>query len=148
MRIHKQSPQDIDVLFYGSVGPRRQKILDQIKALGLNVHAVFGVYGPERDALIARSKVILNLHHYDSKIFEVVRVFYLMINSKAVVSEVGNETSISEVYTAGILKSPYEHLANSCLELAGDEKSRIKLEENSLLTISKLPQKDIIASLL
>lgn len=148
VRIPKASDQDIDVLFYGSIGPRRQKVLDEIKALGANVKAVFGIYGPERDRLISRSKVILNLHHYDSKIFEIVRVFYLMSNSKAVVAEVSDETAIDPAYTSGFHNSPYEDLANACLRFARDEPSRIALEELAWSTISRLPQKDLIASLL
>lgn len=148
VRIPKASDQDIDVLFYGSIGPRRRKVLDEIKALGLNVQAVFGTYGSERDKLISRSKVVLNLHHYDSKIFEIVRVFYLMTNSKAVVAEVGNETAIDPAYTSGIHKSSYEDLANACQRLARDKPSRIALEDRAWTTISKLPQKELIASLL
>ena len=73
-RIEKAPVQDIDVLFYGSTNQRRLQILDELEATGLNVQAVFGVYGTERDALIARAKVVLNLHYYESSIFEMVRV--------------------------------------------------------------------------
>ncbi len=75
-RIAKAAQQDIDVLFYGSVNARRLKILRQLQASGCALHAVFGVFGEERDKLIARSKVVLNMHQFDAQIFEVVRVFY------------------------------------------------------------------------
>ena len=80
-RMKVKAVQDIDVLFYGSINDRRAKILDALKSSGLNVHASFGIYGKDRDDLIARSKLVLNLHYYDSEIFEVVRVFYLLSNS-------------------------------------------------------------------
>ena len=38
-----------------------------------------------RDDLIARAKVVLNINKHQAKIFEIVRVSYLMANAKAVV---------------------------------------------------------------
>src|ERR1700677_226547 len=77
-RIPDTSVQDIDVLFYGSINERRSNAISAIQARGLNAQAVFGVYGAARDALIARAKVVLNLHYYDTSIFELVRVSYLL----------------------------------------------------------------------
>lgn len=79
--------QDIDVLFYGSMIHRRTYILKQIEATGLKVRCAYGVYGKERDALIARSRIVLNLHAFASRVFEVVRVSYLLANARFVLSE-------------------------------------------------------------
>jgi hypothetical protein len=81
--------EDIDVLFYGSVNPRRAVILEALDRAGLKVVRLFGVYGAERDAVIARSKVVLNLHHYDKPIFEIFRCSHLFANRRCVVSEDG-----------------------------------------------------------
>jgi len=147
-RIHKPGSQDIDVLFYGSLGDRRKKIIDDLKAAGSNVTAVFGVYGEERDKLIARSKVVLNVHHYDSRVFEIVRVFYLMINAKAVVGEVAEDTAIDPFYLPGIRAARYEDLVGACLKLAADREIREEMERKTLATISARPQSEILASLL
>ena len=147
-RIHKSNPQDIDVLFYGSIGDRRKRIIDDLKATGSNVLAVFGVYGEERDRLIARSKVVLNVHHYDSQVFEIVRVFYLMTNAKAVVGEVGKDTAIDPFYLPGIRAACYEDLVGSCLNLIADREVREEMERKALKTISGRPQSEILASLL
>jgi len=147
-RIHKSPSQDIDVLFYGSIGDRRKKIIDDLKATGSNVMAVFGVYGEERDKLIARSKVILNLHHYDSHVFEIVRVFYLMINAKAVVGEVGEDTAIDPFYLPGIRGARYDDLVRSCLDLIADREIREEIERRALETISSRPQSELLATLL
>jgi hypothetical protein len=74
------STEDIDVLFYGSMNERRARVIAELRSMGLKAHAVFGVYGAARDELIARAKVVLNLHYYDSSIFELVRVSYLLAN--------------------------------------------------------------------
>lgn len=147
-RIPRSGPQDIDVLFYGSIGDRRKKIIDDLKAAGSNAMAVFGVYGEERDKLVARSKVVLNVHHYDSHVFEIVRVFYLMINAKAVVCEVGEDTAIDPFYLPGIRAARYEDLVGSCLSLIADRELREEMERKALTTISSRPQSEILASLL
>jgi hypothetical protein len=147
-RIHKSTPQDIDVLFYGSIGDRRKKIIEDLKATGSSVMAVFGVYGEERDKLIARSKVVLNLHHYDSHVFEIVRVFYLLINAKAVVGEVGDDTAIDPFYLPAIRAARYDDLVKSCLDLVANREVREEMERRALETISSRPQSELLAPLL
>ena len=78
--------QDIDVLFYGSLNPRRRAILDEIAKFA-TVKCLVGVYGEVRDAYIARSKIVLNLHFYEAQIMEQVRIAYLLNNHSLVISE-------------------------------------------------------------
>ena len=147
-RIKHCDEQDIDVLFYGSANERRQKIIDGLKHAGLKAHAVFGIYGSQRDALIARSKVVLNMHFYKSQIFEIVRVFYLMTNAKAVVSEVGENTAIEPCYEGGIQAATYDGLVNWCRTLVFDNGLRRSLEEKAFDTIRHMPQGELMAPLL
>ncbi len=147
-RIPKEGNKDIDVLFYGSIGDRRKVILDEMLARGINLKAVFGVYGSARDDLIARSKIILNLHHYNSKIFEVVRVFYLMINAKAVVSEIDDSTCVDDLYLGGVKAAKYDALVDTCVELLASNEKLIEQERLSHETIKKLPQSNELKGLL
>lgn len=126
-RIAFEPEEDIDVLFYGSLNERRTRVIRALEGLGLEVKAVFGVYGESRDALIARAKVVLNVHYYDSSIFEIVRVSYLLANSKAVVSEYHPGTEIEEDLLDAVKLVPYEELAQACRALADDEKERREL---------------------
>ncbi len=77
-RIQPAVPQDVDVLFYGGLAPRRTKIIEALRAAGMKVEALEGVYGAMRDRSIARAKVVLNLHALPTAIFEIVRVSYLL----------------------------------------------------------------------
>lgn len=79
--------KDIEVLHFGSMNERRAGIIKQIEDSGVKVTQAFGVWGKERDELIARSKVVLNIHFYDAAIFEQVRVSYLLNNGVLVISE-------------------------------------------------------------
>lgn len=119
-RIQKKDTQDIDVLFYGSINERRSRVLDAIKIHGFNVHVVYGVYGKARDDLIGRSKIVLNLHYYESQIFEVIRVFYLLCNSIAVVGEINETTEVAEPFKNAISGVQYENLVETCAYLASN----------------------------
>jgi len=67
--------KDIDVLFIGTVTPRRNKILAELKKnVSVNIE---NVYGREANKLFNRAKVILNIHggNYadtETRIFEVL----------------------------------------------------------------------------
>lgn len=148
VRISRSSIQDIDVLFYGCINARREAIINQLKSRGLNVVTLYGVYGLERDALIARSKIVLNLHFYDSEIFEVVRVFYLMINSIAVVGEINPTTAIDAMYLQGIRGVPYSELTEECIGLAYDIRALQELRNSAFTTISQYPQSEFTKAVL
>ena len=82
-------------------------------------------FGKERDALIARSRVVLNLHQYDTHIFEQVRVNYLLINGKVVVSEVADDTEIPDAYRRLIEPAwGIDAIVDRCRQLAGNDRLR------------------------
>lgn len=141
VRLDKSKKKDIDVLFYGSENKRRSDVLKKLVAKGLNVKTLFGVYGRERDEWVERSKIVLNLHYYESQIFEIVRVFYLLTNSIAVVGEVNETTSIDTFYREGIYAAKYDDLVIGCMQLVQDDELRKKIEISALNSISKFPQK-------
>lgn len=105
-----QTPADIDVLFYGSVNPRRQAILDSLRQ-HCKVEALFGVYGAERDGFIARSRIILNLHFYEAQIMEQVRISYLLNNRCFVIAE----EAVDNPYQDCLITAPYDQLVETCL---------------------------------
>lgn len=139
-RIEKSPNPDIDVLFYGSVTDRRTAVFEEIRRRGLNLVTLFAVYGEERDAYIARSKVVLNMHNHAAEIFEVVRVHYLLSNSVAVVSEVNPSTSVSDFYSEAVVGVPYESLADECERLVNDEVARLECQQRGYEVISRYPQ--------
>lgn len=147
-RLVKPPQQETDVLFYGSINDRRQAVLEELRRRGLSVKSLFGVYGAERDAEIARAKVVLNMHFYDQHIFEIVRVFYLMTNAKAVVAEVNEKTTADSRILEGVRAVPYAGLADACARLVADESTRRDLETAALRTIQRFPQAELLAPLI
>ena len=140
-RLNQSKEKDVDILFYGCINERRQRILDQLENAGLKVKALFGVYGKERDEWIERSKLVLNHHFYKTEIFEIVRVFYLMTNSIAVVGEVNATTSIESMYTNGILTAKYDDLVKTCIEVVKNQSLQESIKKTAFDSISKYPQK-------
>ena len=113
-RIEKVEP-DIDVLFYGLVNTRRRRILDDLKDTGLNVHEVVNCYGAKRDQLIARSKIVLNTHFYETAVFEMVRCSYLFANEVCVVSE--ESVDVPESLSGAVCFARHEHIVYVCNHL-------------------------------
>jgi hypothetical protein len=126
--IEQRQEKDIDVLFYGCVNERRKKVLDELA--GTKLVVLFGKYGKERDELIARSKIILNIHFYERKILEVVRISYLLNNGCFVVSE---ESEINPYSDVKITIGPYGDLANICRHYLSDYKSAILTGKNNYM---------------
>jgi len=116
-RIDPAPDKDIDVLFYGSMNERRLQVLEALVSSGLRVETLFGVYGEQRDAVIARSRIVLNIHYYPAKIFEIVRISYLLANRVCVVSEESPSDSALASVQDGIVQAPYEGLAETCREM-------------------------------
>lgn len=129
--------KDIDVLFFGSMNDRRAKVIGELTSMGLNVQAVFGVYGPELSVLIHRSKLVLNMHYYDSSVFEAVRVIPLLASRVAVVSEksVDDDDYTYLNQTSGILVTDYDKLAFLCKQLVENADDRECLSDTGYANV-------------
>ena len=137
--------EDIDVLFYGSLNERRQKILDALRARGLNVHHAFGIYGRERDSLIARSKLILNVHLYPAKILEVVRISYALANRRTVIAEGDADTEVYDGLENAVCLVPYDKLVDSCVQLVDDPARRFELATAGYAWMAARPLAPLLA---
>lgn len=144
-RIQPADNEDIDVLFYGVVNDRRATILHELQRAGLNVHTVTGVFGATRDALIARAKVVLNMHFFETKIFELPRVAYLLANRKAVVAEVDPETEIEEEMRDAVAGVGYDALADKCVQLVFDDVVKQRVADAGFRVFSQRHEAVILA---
>ncbi len=108
--------RNIDILFYGSIGPRRQFILSELDKR-CKVKVLFGVYGEKRDQWIKRSKMILNIHHYSTQLFEAVRISYLLNNNCLVVSEASAYNPYPSVSLTSV---QYDDLIETSMSLLND----------------------------
>lgn len=138
----------MDVLFYGSTNLRRKIVLDQIQFKKLLLGTLFNSYGIERDEQIAKSKLVINMHHEDVGSFEIVRIHYLLNNGVAVLSEVSATTSIEARFFPCIATSTYSDFADNCLALIDDPDSLNSLREKALIEYRKFPQAEFMEKLI
>lgn len=143
-RIAHAPVKDIDVLFYGSLNERRRDLLRALQNAGLNVANLFGVYGAERDAIIARSKIVINIHHFDAQVFEIVRVSYLLANRVCVLTEGYADDPDMAPYVEGLAFAPYGGLVERCLSLIGNQGERDLLAERGFEIMSGISQSAIL----
>lgn len=143
-----KAEEDIDVLFYGSINERRLSILQELKTHGVKVHALFGAYGAERDAIIARSKIVLNIHFYEAKVFEIVRVSYLLANKRFVISERGINTTEETAFASGVVFVDYDNLVKTCLDFLSRPEDRIGIAETGFQLMSQRTATDYLKTVI
>lgn len=90
----------IDLLFFGSLNPRRRELIARIEAAGQRVALLdTPLYGPERDDLVRNAKAVLNLHFYaptaaHAARFEQVRAFQCLSLGTSVIAERAAHTDV------------------------------------------------------
>jgi hypothetical protein len=145
-RIPPSTVRDIDVLFYGSLSPRRQAVIRDLQAAGLRVAAVFNVWGWARDALIARSRVILNCHQYgpDDPV-EWLRLLYAWANRCAVVAEVKTPLHVPPGFRQAAVWAPYHALVDACRALVADSERQTALRAAGFAAVQHHPWPPMLA---
>jgi hypothetical protein len=88
VRTDLQRSKGPELLFYGALTEHRQKIIESLRAAGIPVNVLFGVYGDDRDRAMFASAAVLNLHKGTAvDQFEPIRCFYPIANGIPVISE-------------------------------------------------------------
>jgi len=146
-RIPADAVKDIDVLFYGFPNEPRLRILRELERRGVRVTSLFGVFGAARDASIAKSKLVLNLHQHPTKVFEIVRVHYLMNNGKAILAQCDPDTKIDADYKPGLILAGYDQIVDRCIELLDSPEALLAAERQSLETIMRFDAVAILREL-
>lgn len=129
-----------DVVFFGSLNDRRRKLIAALEAERITVLQVpFGLYGAERDAVIAKARLCINVHYYQGDaIFEAIRCSHLAINGVLVASELSADSE-NEIW--GINSTSYDLLVSMVKALLASpedyeksiEHQRAKVREVSLV---------------
>jgi hypothetical protein len=149
IRIRKPPRQDVDALIYGTPGPLRLQVFHDLCHHGMTCLFVCGMYGEARDQLIARSKLVLNLNVNDrSRIFEIVRVSYLLANSKAIVADLRVGTFVEPDIKAAVAFCKPEQILATCAELLESEGTRSELEDRGREVMERRHISPILASAL
>ncbi len=146
-RLDPAVPRDIDVLFYGLVNERRDKVLKALLRKGIRVLVPERAFGRERDALIARAKLVLNIHHYVPASLELARLGYVFANSRAVVSEWRKDTECPDYLREACAFFSYEKLVEGVEAMLADGARRQKQAESGFAAFASRPLEETLEKL-
>ena len=76
----------IDILFYGTLNERRNKILTDLNKK-FNITVVTNVFGEKLNDIIKRSNIILNISYYNNSLLETTRLNECIQYNSMVISE-------------------------------------------------------------
>jgi hypothetical protein len=147
-RIPQNIGKDIDILFIGSLNERRRNMLGTMQEAGMGVVSLFNKYGLERDSMIARAKILLNMHFYEARIFEAVRVSYYLANGLCVLSEASGDARLDAEWGAGVCFAPYQDLARKAQALLANDALRAGFAERGLALMRQRPTTPALAAAL
>jgi hypothetical protein len=111
------SEKDIDILFMGSINPRRKDLLERLKTIeGAKIMiADGGLWGEERIGLMKRSKIVINIHYYGANsLLEMARLSVLLANHSFIISETGGDASMDKRLDKGVVFGKYDELVTLC----------------------------------
>ena len=130
--------RDIDILAYMSPGPRRLKIMDQFKNNpNINFVNLQSTYGEERDSYMARAKLIINIHNYDNKIFEMVRISHALQQGIPILAERAPDTDFPDYMEDTVNLSTYNRFVDTTYKLL---KKPEELEASAVRALEKFKQ--------
>jgi hypothetical protein len=79
--------KDIPLLFFGSMSPRREEILTRLHKANLGLECHFNVFGAERNALIDRAQVVVDIKQRGTDPNDKTRTFFLDSRGACVLTE-------------------------------------------------------------
>ena len=83
---------------------------------------------------------MINIHYYEARVFEIIRVSYLLANKKFVISEVGQDDDLERPFDEGMVFSTHKELVEKCMEYLKDEAPRKEIAEKGFNLMKQRPQ--------
>src|SRR5262249_4420137 len=136
--------EEMEVRFYGAYSARRLRLLARLERRGWSVARSNGVYGEERDALVARARIVLNVHYYEQSRLEVPRCFYLMANGRFILSETSPDAAETGL-DSGIAFASYEGLEEACARYLERPAGRARVAAAARELLPARPQAALLA---
>ena len=139
----------IDILFFGSITPRRHRILEALQLRKkLQIVIRTDLWGTERDQLVAKSKIVLNIHCFEQGILEMPRINYLLHQGAFVISEMGCEPEISQLWKNKMVLADYHNLVYTCVKYLKNPSARKQMSFTGQQYLSSQPFTENLQSIL
>lgn len=114
------SHKTMDVLFFGTMNPRRNALIKQLQECNLKVECVSGAYGQELAPALARSRMVVHAHFYDTALFPIARMLRPIASAMPIVCENSIFSTHADWSQSGVLFARFEDLAAKCLDVIND----------------------------
>jgi hypothetical protein len=126
------APPSVDVLFFGTPNPRRERIFGALRERGLSLEIVSGAYGWELTPAIQRARIVLHVHFYETRLLPVARLLQPVAAGVPIVCETSVCPALSDWSDAGIVFAEYDDLAAACAALVADPARQLELVRRNL----------------
>lgn len=124
---------DYDFAFYGAIDvPRRQAILQHLHQNGLKIKLIHGAFGHTLSLQLLDCKAVLNLHAYETGLFEIGRCLRPMAIGIPVVSEDSIFPHQVDWSTSGIIFDHKDNLLATCQSLISDSRMQQQSQRQML----------------
>ena len=111
-------PRNHSVLMLATPNDRRQGLASALRARGVDVMwPMAAVSGAPKEELLRASRVLLNVHYFDQKLMESVRLFHAASIGVACVSEDSPDVVASEYWAKAVDLVPYDNLVDHVVAL-------------------------------
>lgn len=126
--------EPIDILFYGSTNPARQKYHDILKKSDYKVKFISD-YSAFTDNLCnewKKCKIVLNIHYYNNpSVLELSRIIPLIANHKLVLSERSDDTEADARFEDMVVFINQDNILDKCKEYLDDPIKRHNKEKKA-----------------
>ena len=116
-RVRHTPTPDVEMLFYGLITERRQQLVSRLFNEGVHILATQEAFGHRRDALLARTRLVLNIHQFLPARLEIVRLGYVWANGVAVLSEKRHDTEIPDYLREACTFAEYDDICETAKTL-------------------------------
>jgi hypothetical protein len=116
--------------FYGALNERRRLILERIQASGVRIKYINGAYGQSLSQELNECNAVINIHAYETKIFETARSLRPIAMGIPIVSETSLLPQLIDWKNAPIKFVDYNDFADYCIYAQRDNFSELN-EKNS-----------------
>lgn len=142
----------VDVLFYGTLNARRERVLDALRAAGLTLEVVTGAYAWELTPAIQRARLVLHVHYYETRLFPVARMLQPIASAVPIVCEASLCSPRNDWSASGIVFAEYDQLAATCCEMLAQPQRQLESARRNLAHARRVdtatPLRALLASLL
>lgn len=142
----KRTPSH-DIVFYGSLTPRRKEVLDKLSRWH-EIVAVGNVWGGKVDQLISDAKIVLNIGSVQDRPLETPRLAYCLNNGCLVVSEESGDVHDDSWWSNYVRMVPAEMLSHNIYEMLETNSYKDLRHENLTKYMDCTSMKEIVEELL